>query len=98
MGSRSLLLRLRQDVRGRGPRTRRIRIAFKCTPENFGELIERPGIIPAPYMARNMWVQEEQLGEALDRRELEQLLKTSYELVVAQTAEVAAAGSRSESG
>ena len=32
-------------------------IAFKCTPDTFGELVERPGIIPAPYMARNMWVQ-----------------------------------------
>ena len=45
-------------------------IAFKCTPETFGELVERPGIIPAPYMARNMWVQEQELGEVLDRREL----------------------------
>ena len=42
-------------------------IAFKCTPETFGELVERPGIIPAPYMARNMWVQEQELGEVLDR-------------------------------
>ena len=59
-------------------------IAFKCTPETFGELVERPGIIPAPYMARNMWVQEEELGEVLNRRELEALLKTSYGLVVAK--------------
>jgi predicted DNA-binding protein (MmcQ/YjbR family) len=59
-------------------------IAFKCTPETFGELVERPGIIPAPYMARNMWVQEQELGAALDRRELETLVKTSYELVVAK--------------
>jgi predicted DNA-binding protein (MmcQ/YjbR family) len=59
-------------------------IAFKCTPEMFGELVERPGIIPAPYMARNMWVQEQELGEALDRREIESLVKTSYELVVAK--------------
>jgi predicted DNA-binding protein (MmcQ/YjbR family) len=59
-------------------------IAFKCTPETFGELVERPGIIPAPYMARNMWVQEQELGEALDRRELEPLIRTSYELVVAR--------------
>jgi len=57
-------------------------IAFKCTPETFGELVERPGIIPAPYMARNMWVQEQELGEVLDRRELESLVKTSYELVL----------------
>jgi predicted DNA-binding protein (MmcQ/YjbR family) len=59
-------------------------IAFKCTPESFGELIERPGMRPAPYMARNRWAQEERLGEVLDRRELGALLKTSYELVVAK--------------
>ena len=59
-------------------------IAFKCTPETFGDLIERRGIIPAPYMARNMWVQEQQLGEALERQELEALIKTSYDLVVAK--------------
>ena len=58
--------------------------SFKCTPETFSELVERPGIIPAPYMARNMWVQETELGETLDRRELEALVKTSYELVVAK--------------
>jgi predicted DNA-binding protein (MmcQ/YjbR family) len=59
-------------------------VAFKCTPESFAELVERPGIIPAPYMARNMWVMEEELGETLDRRELTQLVKTSYDLVVAK--------------
>jgi len=59
-------------------------IAFKCTPETFSELIERPGLIPAPYMARNMWVQEQELGEALNRRELEKLVKASYDLVVAK--------------
>jgi len=59
-------------------------VAFKCTPETFAELIEREGIIPAPYMARNMWVQERSVGEVLDRRELESLLKTSYDLVAAK--------------
>jgi predicted DNA-binding protein (MmcQ/YjbR family) len=59
-------------------------IAFKCTPESFGELVERPGIRPAPYMARNFWVQEEQLGDVLDRQELEPLVRASYELVVAR--------------
>ena len=59
-------------------------LAFKCTPESFGELVERPGIRPAPYLARNMWVQEEHLGEALDRDELEQLVRASYDLVVAK--------------
>lgn len=57
-------------------------MAFKCTPETFGELVERSGIIPAPYMARNMWVQEQELGEALEPRELEPLIRTAYALVV----------------
>jgi predicted DNA-binding protein (MmcQ/YjbR family) len=59
-------------------------IAFKCTPESFGELIEREGIVPAPYMARNMWVQEQVLGVALERRELETLVRMSYYLVLAK--------------
>jgi predicted DNA-binding protein (MmcQ/YjbR family) len=59
-------------------------IAFKCTPEEFGELVERPGIIAAPYLARAMWVQEQELGEVLDRREIERLVRTSYELVRAK--------------
>ena len=59
-------------------------LSFKCTPEEFGELVERPGLVPAPYLARAMWVQETELGEALDRRELERLLRTAYDLVVAK--------------
>ena len=59
-------------------------ISFKCTAEDFGELVERPGLIPAPYLARAMWVRESELGEALDRPELELLLRTSYELVRAK--------------
>src|SRR5262245_16311735 len=58
--------------------------AFKCTPETFGELVERPGVIPAPYMARNMWVMEQQLGDALERSEVEALVRTSYDLVVSK--------------
>jgi predicted DNA-binding protein (MmcQ/YjbR family) len=59
-------------------------MSFKCTPEGFAELIEREGIIPAPYLARAMWVQESELGTVLERRELERLLRTSYELVHAK--------------
>ncbi len=29
-----------------------VRLVFKCTPEVFAQLCERPGIRPAPYMAR----------------------------------------------
>ena len=57
-----------------------VRLSFKCTAENFAELCERPGIIPAPYMARAQWVALESLNAVVDD-ELRDLLKQSYELV-----------------
>jgi predicted DNA-binding protein (MmcQ/YjbR family) len=30
--------------------------SIKLTPEDFDELTERDGVIPAPYMAHNKWV------------------------------------------
>ncbi len=59
-------------------------LAFKCAPETFHELVERDGIVPAPYLARAMWVQEQELGVALDKTELEPLLRAAYALVVAK--------------
>jgi predicted DNA-binding protein (MmcQ/YjbR family) len=56
------------------------RISFKCTPENFAELCERPGIIPAPYMARAQWVSLER-PNALADAELRELISESYRLV-----------------
>jgi predicted DNA-binding protein (MmcQ/YjbR family) len=56
------------------------RISFKCTPENFAELCERTGIIPAPYMARAQWVSLERL-DALPDDELRDLIADSYRLV-----------------
>ena len=58
-------------------------VSFKCTPEGFAELTEREGIIPAPYAARHMWVQEVELGGTLERRELEELMRSAYDLIVA---------------
>jgi predicted DNA-binding protein (MmcQ/YjbR family) len=31
-------------------------LCFKCSPEDFAELIEMEGVIPAPYLARSKWV------------------------------------------
>ena len=55
-------------------------LAFKCLPEDFEELIERPGIIPAPYIARAKWVALESF-DAMPRKELEPRLKRAYELI-----------------
>jgi len=57
-------------------------LSFKCDPEEFAELVERPGIVPAPYLARARWAALES-RRALARPELERLLTRSYELVVA---------------
>jgi predicted DNA-binding protein (MmcQ/YjbR family) len=56
------------------------KIAFKCTPEKFAELVEMEGIIPAPYMARNHWVAILKM-DALRGAELEELVRISYQLV-----------------
>jgi predicted DNA-binding protein (MmcQ/YjbR family) len=58
-------------------------LSFKCSPESFAELTERPGIIPAPYLARAQWVALE-TREALPVSELSELLRKSYELVLAK--------------
>jgi predicted DNA-binding protein (MmcQ/YjbR family) len=57
------------------------KIAFKCTPEKFAELVEIDGIIPAPYMARNHWVAMLEL-DALRQPELKDLIQNSYQLVL----------------
>ena len=57
-------------------------VSFKCTPDEFAELIERDGIIPAPYLARNKWVLLESL-DALPAKELKRLIKDSYSMVAA---------------
>jgi predicted DNA-binding protein (MmcQ/YjbR family) len=74
-------------------------LAFKCTPEKFAELTEIPGIIPAPYMARAMWVAFEELN-ALRADEIRALIRESYDLVFAkltkkQQLELTAAGAGS---
>ncbi len=58
-------------------------LTFKASPENFVELTERPGIIPAPYLARAMWVALE-TRDALPLDELARLLRESYDMVVAK--------------
>lgn len=59
------------------------RLSLKSTPEKFAELTEIPGVIPAPYMARNFWVSLER-WDALRRNEIEALVRESYALVLAK--------------
>src|SRR4030088_2146910 len=57
-------------------------LSFKASPENFYELTERPGIIPAPYLARAQWVALETKG-ALSSAELSTLDRNPDNRIVA---------------
>ena len=58
-------------------------LTIKASDESFAELTERPGIIPAPYLARAKWVALER-ADAVSPAELASLLRNSYDLVVAK--------------
>src|ERR1700736_5218030 len=58
-------------------------LSFKASPEKFYELTERPGVIPAPYLARAKWVALE-TKDALPLDELAPFLRESYDMVVAK--------------
>jgi predicted DNA-binding protein (MmcQ/YjbR family) len=57
--------------------------SFKCDEEDFNELCEREGIIPAPYLARNKWVYV-QRASAFSKNEWEHYIQKSYKLVAAK--------------
>lgn len=54
--------------------------SFKCSPESYAELIEIPGIVPAPYLARASWVSFE-TPDVLPRAEVKNLVRIAHELV-----------------
>ncbi len=58
-------------------------VSFKCAPDAFAELTDRPGIVPAPYLARAHWVALES-EDALPRGELIAHLRQAYDLVAAK--------------
>jgi predicted DNA-binding protein (MmcQ/YjbR family) len=58
-------------------------VAFKCSDEDFALLLERDGIIPAPYLARNKWVKVQKAG-ALSKDEWFDYVKKSYEYIKAK--------------
>lgn len=59
----------------------KIWLCFKASPEKFGDLTERPGVIPAPYLARAKWVALE-TKDAIPLDELALLLRESYDMIV----------------
>jgi predicted DNA-binding protein (MmcQ/YjbR family) len=57
--------------------------SFKCDAERFLELTDRPGIVPAPYLARAHWVQVK-AADALTDAQARALLARSHALVFAK--------------
>jgi predicted DNA-binding protein (MmcQ/YjbR family) len=59
------------------------KVSFKCTPEEFAELVEQDGIRPADYVARYHWVTLLR-WDALADPEIRRLVKDSYDMVKAK--------------
>jgi predicted DNA-binding protein (MmcQ/YjbR family) len=58
-------------------------MSFSAGTERYAELLEREGVIPAPYMARIHWVALEHWG-ALDARELAECLANAHAMTYAK--------------
>jgi predicted DNA-binding protein (MmcQ/YjbR family) len=56
------------------------RLSFKVGPNRFLEMIDQPGIVSAPYMARAYWVSINEPGDFTEA-ELANHVRQSYELV-----------------
>jgi predicted DNA-binding protein (MmcQ/YjbR family) len=59
------------------------RLIFKGDPEEFLELIENEGVVPAPYVGRYKWVMLES-PDALPEAEIDRCVRKSYSMVVAK--------------
>lgn len=60
-----------------------VKVAVKVTDEEFDELIDRTGIIPAPYLARNKWVLIDSTSK-ISKKELTYLIQQSYAIIKAK--------------
>ena len=77
-------------------------LTFKCTPDDFADLTERIGIIPAPYLGHAKWAALE-TDDALSTAEVKKYLRLSYDLVLAKLsrkahAALSSAGKKSSGG
>lgn len=57
-----------------------ISISCKVEAEDFEEWVARPGIVPAPYLARNGWILVENISK-MEKGRLISLIKGSYDLI-----------------
>jgi predicted DNA-binding protein (MmcQ/YjbR family) len=57
-----------------------LKVSVKVTDEEFGEMTNLPGIIPAPYAARYKWILIEDAG-IFNQKKWEYYITQSYNLV-----------------
>jgi predicted DNA-binding protein (MmcQ/YjbR family) len=57
-------------------------MSWKTSPQEFPNLIERPGVIPAPYLARAKWVALER-WEDMTWPDIAEQIQAAYEIVKA---------------
>ncbi|MEO6168685.1 MAG: MmcQ/YjbR family DNA-binding protein [Chitinophagales bacterium] len=57
-----------------------LQISFKVKDDEFDELINKQGIIPAPYVARYKWVLAQDVN-LFTKKQWEHYIRQSYELV-----------------
>jgi predicted DNA-binding protein (MmcQ/YjbR family) len=60
-----------------------MKISIKVTDEEFDELCNLPGIIPAPYSARYKWILVEK-QTVFNKKQWESYITQSYNLVKAK--------------
>jgi len=63
---------------------RKSRFSFKVDDERFLELSDQRGISPAPYLARAKWIQIDPAECELPDRDIDRLIRRSYDLVVSK--------------
>ena len=57
--------------------------SFKASDEDFEILPNRPGFIPAPYMARNKWIFVDDISR-FSKKDWEKYLRLSYSLIASK--------------
>lgn len=57
------------------------RISFKCSDLTYAILVEQPGIIPAPYLARAKWVQIE-AADAMSDQDIRDYIQTACSIIM----------------
>jgi predicted DNA-binding protein (MmcQ/YjbR family) len=61
----------------------KVHVGFKVDDDLFLQFTDRPGFMPAPYLARAKWVRVTDL-KAVSDTEMKALLRRSYDLVCAK--------------